>query len=50
MKPETAQTIPFTEDFRGFLERLRDAKKLVDIRQSVDIRHSRSALAQYLFD
>jgi 2,5-furandicarboxylate decarboxylase 1 len=36
MKPETT---PFTENFREFLERLRDAKELVDIHQSVDIRH-----------
>jgi len=28
-----------TEDFRGFLERLRAAGELVDIRQPVDIRH-----------
>ncbi|MDH3287275.1 MAG: UbiD family decarboxylase [Betaproteobacteria bacterium] len=27
------------ENFRGFLDRLRDAKELVDIKQSVDIRH-----------
>jgi 2,5-furandicarboxylate decarboxylase 1 len=27
------------ENFRGFLDRLRDEKELVDIRQSVDIRH-----------
>ncbi|MBI4290627.1 MAG: UbiD family decarboxylase [Betaproteobacteria bacterium] len=30
---------PFTEGFRGFLERLREAKELIDIRQPVDIRH-----------
>ncbi len=28
-----------TESFRGFLERLRQAKELLDIRQAVDIRH-----------
>ncbi len=28
-----------SESFRGFLERLRDERELVDIRQSVDIRH-----------
>src|SRR3954469_11735836 len=27
------------ENFRGFLDRLREAKELVDIRQPVDIRH-----------
>src|SRR5688500_10388718 len=28
-----------TENFREFLERLRDAKELIDLKQSVDIRH-----------
>jgi 2,5-furandicarboxylate decarboxylase 1 len=30
---------PYTENFRGFLERLRAAGELIDMRQSVDIRH-----------
>jgi 2,5-furandicarboxylate decarboxylase 1 len=30
---------PFTEDLRGFVERLRAAGELIDMRQSVDIRH-----------
>jgi 2,5-furandicarboxylate decarboxylase 1 len=30
---------PFTEGFRGFIERLREEKELVDLRQPVDIRH-----------
>ena len=37
--PSELRTKPFTENFREFLERLRAAKQLVDVRQSVDIRH-----------
>jgi 2,5-furandicarboxylate decarboxylase 1 len=39
MNMEPDLMTPFTEGFRGFLERLREAKELVDIRQPVDIRH-----------
>ena len=37
--PSELREKPFTENFREFLERLRAAKQLVDVRQSVDIRH-----------
>ena len=30
---------PFTENFREFIQRLREAKQLVDLQQPVDIRH-----------
>ncbi len=30
---------PFTEDLRGFVERLRAAGELIDMRQAIDIRH-----------
>ena len=30
---------PFTEDLRGFVDRLRAAGELIDLRQPVDIRH-----------
>jgi 2,5-furandicarboxylate decarboxylase 1 len=33
------QAAPFTENFRGFIERLRAAGELVDLSQPVDIRH-----------
>ena len=39
MNMATDPKAPFTEGFRGFLERLRSAKELIDIRQPVDIRH-----------
>ena len=39
MTSDAHDTPPFTEDFRGFLERLRSSKELVDIAQPVDIRH-----------
>jgi 2,5-furandicarboxylate decarboxylase 1 len=39
MNSEIAQATPFTEDFRGFLERLRGCGEFLDIRQPVDIRH-----------
>lgn len=35
----SALTTPFTENFREFVERLRAAKELVDVRQPVDSRH-----------
>jgi 2,5-furandicarboxylate decarboxylase 1 len=42
MKADDAKSLkaqPFTETFREFMERLRAAGELVDIRQPVDIRH-----------
>src|SRR3954453_5813164 len=42
MKADAAKSLkaqPFTETFRDFMERLRAAGELVDIRQPVDIRH-----------
>jgi 2,5-furandicarboxylate decarboxylase 1 len=42
MKADDAKTLkaePFTESFRGFIERLRAADELVDLSQPVDIRH-----------
>jgi 2,5-furandicarboxylate decarboxylase 1 len=42
MKADDAKSLkaePFTETFREFIERLRAAGELVDIRQGVDIRH-----------
>ncbi len=38
MNMATDPKAPFTEGFRGFLERLRSAQELIDIRQPVDIR------------
>src|SRR6185503_12092712 len=42
MKADDAKSLkaePFTETFREFMERLRAAGELIDIRQPVDIRH-----------
>ena len=42
MKADDAKSLknePFTETFREFIERLRAAGELVDMRQPVDIRH-----------
>jgi len=42
MKADDAQALkaePFTENFRGFIERLRAEGELVDLRQPIDIRH-----------
>ena len=37
--PRALKAGPFTESFRGFIERLRAEGELVDLRQPVDIRH-----------
>jgi 2,5-furandicarboxylate decarboxylase 1 len=37
--PNALKQAPFTETFRGFIERLRAAGELADMRQPVDIRH-----------
>lgn len=37
--PKTLKVQPFTESFREFIERLRAAGELVDLRQPVDLRH-----------
>src|SRR5262249_35094875 len=38
--PRSLKAGPFTETFREFIERLRAAGERVDVRQSVDIRHT----------
>ena len=37
--PKSLKAEPFTESFREFIERLRAAGELVDVRQPVDVRH-----------
>src|SRR5579859_2961726 len=37
--PNALKQAPFTENFRGFIERLRASGHLADLRQPVDIRH-----------
>src|SRR5262245_62097033 len=37
--PQALKAGPFTESFRGFIERLRAEGELVDLRQPIDIRH-----------